>query len=72
MVSLSIMGMPGRVNSFCLAARRPGPLSVARRRSADACVKDADRHALPLVQPFARVDLPTPRPWDPSTEERWG
>src|SRR5262249_3919083 len=72
MVPLSIMGMTGWVNPFCLAVRRPGTLSVARRRSAGAFFKDADRHDLPLVQPFARVDLPTPRPWDPSTEGRWG
>jgi hypothetical protein len=36
MVSLSIRGMPGWVNPFFLAARRPGTLSVARRRSAGA------------------------------------
>ena len=72
MVPLSIMGMTHWVNPFCLAVRRPGTLSVARRRSAGAFFKDADRHDLPLVQPFARVDLHTPRPWDPSTEERWG
>ena len=33
MVSLSILGMPGWVNPFCLAVRRPGTLSLARRRS---------------------------------------
>jgi hypothetical protein len=36
MVSLSISGMLGWVNPFFLAARRPGTLSVARRRSAGA------------------------------------
>jgi hypothetical protein len=36
MVPLSIMGMTGWVNPFCLAVRRPGTLSVARRRSAGA------------------------------------
>ena len=36
MVPLSIMGMPGWVNPFCLAVRRPWTLSVARRRSAGA------------------------------------
>jgi hypothetical protein len=36
MVSLSIRGMTGWVNPFFLAMRRPGTLSVARRRSAGA------------------------------------
>jgi hypothetical protein len=36
MVPLSIMGMTGWVNPFSLAVRRPGTLSVARRRSAGA------------------------------------
>ena len=36
MVSLSIRGMTGWVNPFFLARRRPGTLSVARRRSAGA------------------------------------
>ena len=36
MVSLSIMGMTGWVNPFFMAVRRPGTLSVARRRSAGA------------------------------------
>jgi hypothetical protein len=36
MVSLSIMGMTGWVNPFCLAVRRPWTLSVARRGSAGA------------------------------------
>jgi hypothetical protein len=36
MVSLSIMGMPGWVNPFCLTVQRPGTLSVAWRRSAGA------------------------------------
>jgi CxxC motif-containing protein (DUF1111 family) len=36
MVSLSIRGMTGWVNPFFLAARRPGTLSVLRRRSAGA------------------------------------
>jgi hypothetical protein len=36
MVSLSIRGMTGWVNPFFLAARRPGTLFVARRRSAGA------------------------------------
>ena len=36
MVSLSILGMPGWVNPFCLAMRRPWTLSVLRRRSAGA------------------------------------
>jgi hypothetical protein len=62
MVPLSIMGMTRWVNPFCLAVRRP----------AGAFFKDADRHDLPLIQPFARVDLHTPRPWAPSTEERGG
>jgi hypothetical protein len=34
MVSLSIRGMTGRVNPFFLAMRRPGTLSVVRRRFA--------------------------------------
>lgn len=33
MVPLSIMGMTGWVNPYCLAVRRPGTLSVARRRT---------------------------------------
>jgi hypothetical protein len=36
MVSLSIRGMTGWVSPFCLAARRPWTLFVARRRSAGA------------------------------------
>jgi hypothetical protein len=36
MVSLSILGMTGWVNPFCLAMRRPWTLSVLRRRSAGA------------------------------------
>ena len=36
MVSTSIMGMTGWVNPFFLAVRRPGPLSIAGRRSAGA------------------------------------
>ena len=36
MVPLSIMGMTGWVNLFFLAVRRPGTLSVARRRSTGA------------------------------------
>ena len=36
MVSLSIIGMIGWVNPCCLAIRRPGTLSVTRRRSAGA------------------------------------
>ena len=36
MVSLSIRGMTGWVNPFCLAVRRPWTLSVSRRGSAGA------------------------------------
>jgi hypothetical protein len=36
MISLSIMGMTGWVNPLRVAVRRPGTLSVARRRSAGA------------------------------------
>jgi hypothetical protein len=36
MVSLSIIGMPGWINPFRVAVRRPGTLFVARRRSAGA------------------------------------
>jgi hypothetical protein len=36
MVSLSIRGMTGWVNPFCLAMRRPWTRSVLRRRSAGA------------------------------------
>jgi hypothetical protein len=36
MVPLIIMGMPGWVNPFCLAMRRPWTLFVTRRRSAGA------------------------------------
>jgi hypothetical protein len=36
MVPLSIMGMTGWVNPFFLVVRRPGTLSIARRRSTGA------------------------------------
>ena len=63
MVSLSILGMPGCVNPFCLAMRRPWTLSVLRRRSAGAFFVGTPalvRHPFWLVIQRKPLGLDTP------------
>ena len=63
MVSLSIMGMTGWVNPFFLAVRRPGTLSVARRRSAGAFFVGTPalvRHPFWLLMQRTLLDLDVP------------
>jgi hypothetical protein len=57
MVPTSIMGMTGWVNPFILAVRRPGTLSVLRRRSADAFFVGTPAVVRP---PFWRIMQRTP------------
>jgi hypothetical protein len=66
MVPLSVRGMTGWVNPFFLAIRRPGTLSVARRRSAGAFFvghsQDWPQGVMnlslsPLLKHYLRLDL---------------